>query len=367
MQVGRHALPLLGNGQPSARRVFLAQPVRQLLQARGPRAIAPHCASREPGCERNPDEEPNVARLIEEGRDQQRRAGEHGELGGVPLGVSPEGIKRRQKQHHAAVGLICPDIADGPVEHKHQHQGQSRHYRRATPKHERQRRERSRDRAARTEAAQQDLQLDNGTQPKSYEDVRASRMRGLRADRVLHVSKLTADRPAVIVRITELRSTERLSPAPPESTGIPRESTSRRMASAHSRRSVGGMFNTSRISNPDAPRNAVLVVAGALIINALVFSPLGDEWFFAIALLGPLATGLVAGARRQNWHLVAAAWALSGTFWLVIDWIVNNEDQIFHIVLAVVMVALTALGAGIGRAVLALTRKAKGPAMREAH
>ena len=128
------------------------------------------------------------------------------------------------------------------------------------------------------------------------------------------------------------------------------------------------MFNTSRISTPDAPRNAALVVAGALIINALVFSPLADEWYFAIALLGPLATGLVAAARRQNWHLVAAAWALSGTFWLVIDWIVNNEDQIFHIVLAVLMVALTALGAGIGRGVLALTRKAKGPAaVREAH
>ena len=139
------------------------------------------------------------------------------------------------------------------------------------------------------------------------------------------------------------------------------------MASAQSRRSVVGMFNTSRISNPDAPRNAAFVVAGALIINALVFSPLGDEWFFAIALLGPLATGLVAAARRHNWHLVAAAWALSGTFWLVIDWVVNNEDQIFHIVLAVLMVALTALGAGIGRLLLALTRKAKGPAVRDAH
>ena len=179
--------------------------------------------------------------------------------------------------------------------------------------------------------------------------------------------KLTANRPAVIGRTIELRSTERLSPTPPESTRIPHESTSQAMASVRSRRSVGGMSNTSRISNSDAPRNAAFVVAGALIINALVFSPLGDEWFFAIALLGPLATGLVAGARRQNWHLVAAAWALSATCWLVGDWIVNNEDQIFHIGLAVVMVALTALGAGIGRVALALTRKAKGPAVRAAH
>ena len=138
------------------------------------------------------------------------------------------------------------------------------------------------------------------------------------------------------------------------------------MASARRRRSVAGMFNTSRISNPDAPRNAALVVVGALIINALVFSPLGDEGFVAIALLGPLVTGFVAGARDQTWRLVAAAWALSGTCWLIGDWIINNEDQIFHIVLAVLMVALTALGAGIGRAVLALTRKANGPAVRGA-
>ena len=138
------------------------------------------------------------------------------------------------------------------------------------------------------------------------------------------------------------------------------------MASAHSRHSVGGMFNTSRISNPDAPRNAAVVLAGALIINALVFSPLGDEWFFAIALLGPLVTGLVAAACRQNWRLVAAAWALSGTFWLAIDWILNNEDQAFHIVLALLMVALTALGAGIGRVLPALTPKAKGQAVRGA-
>jgi hypothetical protein len=183
---------------------------------------------------------------------------------------------------------------------------------------------------------------------------------------VLHVPNLTAGRPAVIGRKIELGSTEGLSPTLPESTRIPPESTSQTMASGHARLSVGGMLKNSRISSPDAPRNAAFVVAGALIINALVFSPLGDEWFFAIALLGPLVTGLVAGARRQDWRLVAAAWALSGVFWLVIDWTLNNEDQIFHIVLAVLMVGLTALGAGIGRILLAFTRKARGPAVREA-
>lgn len=135
------------------------------------------------------------------------------------------------------------------------------------------------------------------------------------------------------------------------------------MASVRSRRSVAGMFNTSRTSHPDAPRNAVFVVLGALVINALVFSPLGDEGFFAIAVFGPLLSGLVAGLRDQSWRLVAAAWALSGTFWLVLDWIVHNEDQVFHVVLAVLMVALTALGAKLGGLVLALTRKLNAPAV----
>jgi hypothetical protein len=123
------------------------------------------------------------------------------------------------------------------------------------------------------------------------------------------------------------------------------------------------MLKNSPISHPDAPKNATLIVLGALIINALVFSPLGDEWFFAIALLGPLLSGFVAGVRSDGWRLVAAAWALSGLFWFVLDWAVNNEDQIFHLVLALLMVALTALGAQIGRLVLALTRKLNGRAV----
>ena len=123
------------------------------------------------------------------------------------------------------------------------------------------------------------------------------------------------------------------------------------------------MLKNSRISHLDTPNSAALVVLGALIINAMVFSPLGDEWFFAIALLGPLLSGFVVGVRSEGWRLVAASWALSGLFWFVLDWIVHNEDQIFHLVLALLMVALTALGAQIGRLVLALTRKLNGRAL----
>jgi hypothetical protein len=92
-----------------------------------------------------------------------------------------------------------------------------------------------------------------------------------------------------------------------------------------------------------------VVLAGAAAINALVFSPLGDEGFLAIALLGPIATGLAVGIAQGDVRLAAAAWAVSGLFWLVVDWIVNGEDVAFHAVLAVVMATLVALGAGIGR------------------
>jgi hypothetical protein len=138
------------------------------------------------------------------------------------------------------------------------------------------------------------------------------------------------------------------------------------MASAGRRRSVVDMFNESRNFHPDAPRRAALVVLGAVVINAFVFSPLGDEWFFTIALLGPPLSGLVAGVRRHSVRLVAAAWAVSGLFWFVLDWIIHNEDQVFHVVLTLVMVALTALGAQVGRLLVTLTRKLSHPAVPEA-
>jgi apolipoprotein N-acyltransferase len=117
------------------------------------------------------------------------------------------------------------------------------------------------------------------------------------------------------------------------------------------------MFKSSRISQSMAPRRAALAVLGALAINALVFSPLGDQGFIAIALLGPPLSGFVAGVRGKDMGLVAAAWALSGLSWLVGDWIVNAEDRAFHLVLTVLMVALVWAGAQLARLLLALARK----------
>jgi hypothetical protein len=109
------------------------------------------------------------------------------------------------------------------------------------------------------------------------------------------------------------------------------------------------MFNTTtHISQSATPSRVAFVVGGAAAINALVFSPLGDQGFFAIALLGPILSGFAAAISARDVRLVAAAWALSGLFWLVFDWAVNQEDVAFHLVLTVLMAGLTALGGKLG-------------------
>jgi hypothetical protein len=107
--------------------------------------------------------------------------------------------------------------------------------------------------------------------------------------------------------------------------------------------------NVANMSKSITPKRCGMLLAGAAAINAIVFSPLGDEWFFAIVLLGPIATGVAVGARDGDTRLAAATWAACGLFWLVLDWIVHQEDVLFHAVLALVMAALAALGAGIVR------------------
>jgi hypothetical protein len=115
------------------------------------------------------------------------------------------------------------------------------------------------------------------------------------------------------------------------------------MAPAQPARSVADM------SNSITPKRFGVLLAGVAAINAIVFSPLGDEWFFAIALLGPIATGVVVTVRRGDSRLAATTWAMCGLLWLVLDWIINQEDVAFHAVLAVVMAALVALGGAIVR------------------
>jgi hypothetical protein len=98
-------------------------------------------------------------------------------------------------------------------------------------------------------------------------------------------------------------------------------------------------------------RTPLAVFAGAVAILAVAASPIGDQgWGFPLVILaGPVITGAVAVRRGRSWKPVAAAWALSGLLMLVTDWAVNDEDQLFHLILAGLMAALTALGAALGR------------------
>ena len=110
------------------------------------------------------------------------------------------------------------------------------------------------------------------------------------------------------------------------------------------------VHSVTAMSNSTTHKRLAIGLAGAAAINAVVFSPLGDQGFFAIALFGPIATGIVVGLMRGDARLAAATWAATGLFWLVLDWIINQEDVAFHAVLALVMAGLVALGAGFAHA-----------------
>src|SRR5215218_7263755 len=85
--------------------------------------------------------------------------------------------------------------------------------------------------------------------------------------------------------------------------------------------SVAGMSNSITL------RRSGMLLVGVAAINAIVFSPLGDDWFLAIVLFGPIATGIVVGVRHGDRRLAAATWAASGLCWLVGDWIVNRRTS----------------------------------------
>jgi hypothetical protein len=120
------------------------------------------------------------------------------------------------------------------------------------------------------------------------------------------------------------------------------------MADIASVRSVAGMSSTSI-----TPRRAGAVLAGMAVIYAVVFSPLGDEWFFVIVVFGPLLHGAAVALRRADVRLAAITWAACGLFWLVLDYAINQEDVLFHLVLSFVMAGLVHAGAALAR----LTRR----------
>src|SRR5687767_1600149 len=110
-------------------------------------------------------------------------------------------------------------------------------------------------------------------------------------------------------------------------------------------------------------RSVALIVLAAIAIEALFnlievlpWPWLGAVWALGL-LLGPLATGVVFGYLRKPWLLGAATWALVGIFALLIDWILLNEDQLFHLAQAIVTAVLVAIGNAIGWGIRRLRRR----------
>jgi uncharacterized membrane protein len=101
-------------------------------------------------------------------------------------------------------------------------------------------------------------------------------------------------------------------------------------------------------------RGAVYVLVGGAIVGALAWI---DPIFLPLVLLGPIAHGAVEGIRGAPWRWVAGVWALGGIVMVVSDYVVNQEDVVFHLVLTVVMSALAA-GAWFGAGFLESRRVA---------
>jgi hypothetical protein len=104
----------------------------------------------------------------------------------------------------------------------------------------------------------------------------------------------------------------------------------------------------------DMSTRAITVTVAALAIGALAWI---DPLFVPLVLLGPLVSGVVAGAYGVDSRTVALVWFLGCLLMLASDLIVNNEDVAFHAVLAVFTAAVSGGAAWVGRRI----RSARSP------
>ena len=94
---------------------------------------------------------------------------------------------------------------------------------------------------------------------------------------------------------------------------------------------------TQRQPNGVTGQTVAWVVGGALVVSTLAWI---DLIFIPLVLLGPVVSGAIVGRRGGGRLPLAAAWFLSGIGMLVSDWVLNHEDQAFHLALAFVMAGL---------------------------
>lgn len=90
----------------------------------------------------------------------------------------------------------------------------------------------------------------------------------------------------------------------------------------------------------------VISIAAGVCVGALAWI---DPLFVPLVLAGPPISGALAALKGVAFRWVATCWALAGVSMIASDWIVNNEDKLFHVVLTAVMVGLSAIGWGTVR------------------
>ena len=89
------------------------------------------------------------------------------------------------------------------------------------------------------------------------------------------------------------------------------------------------------------------VAAGTLLLVPTAFV---DSLFFPVVLAGPPIAGALAASIGLSRAPLVAFWVGFGLGMLVFDWVVNQEDQVFHLVVTVVMTLLALAGYGVVRA-----------------
>jgi hypothetical protein len=109
-------------------------------------------------------------------------------------------------------------------------------------------------------------------------------------------------------------------------------------------------LSTSTPQAGAAGTRAVGLVVAAGIAIAVASYAVGNGYFVFIVIV-PLVSGFLLGSLGRSRRLGAAAWTLGGLTVLVMDWVQNDEDQLFHLVVTMIMVGLFVLGHAAGGAV----------------
>ena len=82
-----------------------------------------------------------------------------------------------------------------------------------------------------------------------------------------------------------------------------------------------------------------------------------DPLFIPLVLVGPVIAGAVAAARGTTYLWIAVVWCSAGINMAWTDYVVNHEDVVFHLALAVIMPLLAGVGFGVVRAAATFRRR----------